>query len=259
MTQGTRPPAPRLRRRLGELLIEAKVIDEPRLKAALAEQRKWGGRLGRTVVEMGFVDEGAMSRVLAQQLRLATVDLDAGTLPLRITDHLRLDLAERYGVFPVSLDSASNVLSVATSDPTNIEALQELEFATNQKIIPVVATASSIDRAIRRHYFGESVNPSKTTTPAELGVSETSYELDQLMQAPVIAAPPPRPATIGPDTRGTELAALRQENALLKEQVDGLEGIVTSQVRALRSLLELMIEAGLMTREEYLERIHRDG
>jgi type IV pilus assembly protein PilB len=43
------------RRRLGELLIEAGLLNEDQLKAALNEQRKWGGRLGRTVVEMRFV------------------------------------------------------------------------------------------------------------------------------------------------------------------------------------------------------------
>lgn len=255
---------PRVRRRLGELLIEAGVLDESRLKAALAEQRKWGGRLGRTVVEMGFVDEVAMCRVLAQQLRLGTVDLDAERLPDRITDHLRLDLAERYGVFPTSYDAQSNTLTVATSDPTNVEALQELEFATSQKLNAVVATASSIDRAIRRYYFGESVSTTKAATPGELGLSETTFELDQLMSAPAASprppgraarppAPPPPPPTEPRDT----VEGLRKEIAILREQVDGMEGIISSQVRALRSLLEILIEAGLITRDEYLERVHR--
>lgn len=258
------PPPPRVRRRLGELLIDAGLLDEVRLKAALSEQKKWGGRLGRVVVEMGFVDESAMCRVLAQQLRLSTIDLDGTKLPARITDFLRLDLAERYGVFPVSLDMNTNVLTLATSDPTNVEALQELEFATNQKMTPVVATASSIDRAIRHYYFGESATSTKAATPGELGLTETTFELDQLLSAPAAsprpppvpvarAAPPPPPPAASPALE----AQLKKEIALLREQVDGLEGIVSSQVRALRSLLEILIEAGLITRDEYLQRIHR--
>ncbi|MDP1915642.1 MAG: hypothetical protein Q8L14_05315 [Myxococcales bacterium] len=255
------PPAPpsRVRRRLGELLIEAGVLDESRLKAALAEQRKWGGRLGRVVVEMGFVDETVMCRLLAQQLRLETIALDSAQLPERITEHLRLDLAERYGVFPVAADTSNNTLSVASSDPTNVEALQELEFATGLKITPMVATASAIDRAIRRHYFGESVSSSKAATPGELGLSETTYELDQLMAAPAASprSPSARPTAVPAPPPPLESEALRREIAILREQVDGMEGIISSQVRALRSLLELLIEAGLLTREEYLERIHR--
>ena len=250
-------PSSRVRRRLGELLIEAGVLDESRLKAALAEQRKWGGRLGRVVVELGFVDETVMCRLLAQQLRLETIALDTATLPERITEHLRLDLAERYGVFPVAADSGNNTLSVASSDPTNVEALQELEFATGVKIIPRVATASAIDRAIRRHYFGERVSSTKAATPGELGLSETTYELDQLMSAPAASPRPPAPRPAAAIPPPLESEALRKEIAILREQVDGMEGIISSQVRALRSLLELLIEAGLLTREEYLERVHR--
>lgn len=258
----SRPPNSSLRRRLGELLIEAGLLDEPRLKAALSEQRKWGGRLGRTVVEMGFVDETAMCRVLAQQLKLGTIALDTEQLPERITEHLRLDLAERYGVFPVSADRAARVLSVATSDPTNVESLQELEFATGLKVLPVVATASSIDRAIRRYYFGERVSATKAATPGQLGLSETTYELDQLMTAPAASPRPPaprpsQPPPPAPPIEKAEVDSLRREVAILREQVDGMESIISSQVKALRSLLELLIEAGLITRDEYLERIHR--
>lgn len=235
------------------------MLDESRLKAALAEQRKWGGRLGRTVVEMGFVDETAMCKMLAQQLRLGTIDLDAAQLPAGIVAHLRLDLAERYGCFPTDFDSQTNALTVATSDPTNVEALQELEFATSQKVNAVVATASSIDRAIRRYYFGESVSATKAATPGELGLSETTYELDQLLAAPAASPRPPtkvaRPAPPPVDQHSVE--GLRKEVALLREQVDGMEAIISSQVRALRSLLEILIEAGLITRDEYLERVHR--
>jgi type IV pilus assembly protein PilB len=248
-----------VRRRLGELLIDAGIFDESRLKAALAEQRRWGGRLGRIVVEMGFVDETVMCRVLAQQLNLETIALDSAPIPEHITEHLRLDLAEQYGVFPVAVDPATKTLSVASSDPTNIEALHELEFATGLKITPMVSTASAIDRAIRRWYFGESLSSMKAAPAGALGLNETTYELDQLMSAPAASPRPPpvRPAASeAPLPRESDL--LHREIAILREQVDGMESIISSQVHALRSLLELLIEAGLLTREEYLQRIHSD-
>lgn len=257
-------PSPGRRRRLGELLVEAGLLNEDHLKAALNEQRKWGGRLGRTVVEMGFVTEADMVHVLAQQLQLRTVDLDKAQLPDRITDCLRLDLAERYGVFPLGVDAHGHTLFVATSDPTNVEHVQELEFATNMKLELAVATGSSIDRAIRRYYFGENVVPTATIRPDELGVNETTFELDELM-GEAAAAPPSRPeprktAPAGPPAPAAvpgEVAALNHEVAVLREQVQALEAISTSQVRALRVLLEILIESGLVTREEYLEHLHR--
>ncbi len=266
------------RRRLGELLVEATLISEDQLKAALIEQKKWGGRLGRTLVEMGFVTESSMVAVLAAQLQLRSVDLDAAKLNKRVTDHLRLDLAERYGVFPLGVDG--HTLYLATSDPTNLEQIQELEFATNKKVQVAVATASSIDRSIRKYYFGEASEAMQTIHPRNMGVAV--YELDERppltpgVKPPSAPRPPnpartltppapiapPAPAAVAPAspppppaTEGVE-QSLRKEIAVLREQVDALETISASQVRALRGLLEILIESGLVTRDEYVERLH---
>ncbi|MGV3624429.1 MAG: hypothetical protein ACO1OB_26650 [Archangium sp.] len=256
------------RRRIGDLLVEAGLLKDDQLKAALNEQRKWGGRLGRTVIELGFVTESAMAEVLARQLELPVIDLDTAEIPEEAPKWLRIDICERYGVFPVSLDRTARTLSVATSDPTNIDHLNEVQFATSSKVLPVVATASAIERAIRRHYFGEHTEPvagpvsttpvpppappASSTAPAR---GDTSYELDSLLgntersiEVPIIvSSPTPVP---------TMEAQLRREIAVLREKVESLEEISTSQVRALRSLLEILIESGLVTRDEYLEKLH---
>ena len=263
---------PGRRRRLGDLLIEAGLISETQLKAALNEQRKWGGRLGRTVVELGFVTETAIGLVLANQLELPSVDLDTMPLDQAAPTWLRLDLCERYGVFPLAINPAGRAISIATSDPTNVEHLQALEFATNLKVMPTVATASAIERAIRKHYFGEHVEaaptlPSLTTTtpvPAKpRALTDTSFELDALLgdeprkttEMPALQLPAPAKA-VSPAPPSLAEAQLKREIAVLREKVDSLEEINASQVRALRVLLELLIESGLVTRDEYLEKLH---
>lgn len=240
------------RRRLGELLVDAGVLDDARLKAALNEQRKWGGKLGRTLVEMGFVEEATMVTTLAQQLRLPVVNLDELTVPHGVVERLRLDLAERYAVFPVTVDFTTSVMRLATADPTNVEALQELHFATNLKIEPLVASQSSIERAIRRHYFGENTTPSATTTPQALGVNETIYELDELLGEGA-AAPKPTPVT----KDVSQVEALRREVGELQAHVQKLEAVSQGQIRSLRAVLELLLEAGLISRDEYLAKLNR--
>ena len=61
------------RKKLGEILIEEKVIDEMQLKAALGHQQQWGGKLGTTLIEMSFVTE----RALADELGAPAIG-DAG-------------------------------------------------------------------------------------------------------------------------------------------------------------------------------------
>jgi type IV pilus assembly protein PilB len=231
-------------RKLGELLREAGLIDEAQLRAALSEQRKWGGWLGRTLVEMGFVTETSMCQVLARQLQLASIDLDTAQLPAHIESFLRLDLAERHGVFPVSFDGGLHQLALATSDPTNGEALQEIELATGYKVQPVVAPASCIDRAIRRHYFGEPP-ASRIVTPRLM--AETSFELDQLLGDP---APAPAPAP-----RVDTEERLRAAVLALHEHLERIERSASAQSQAMKALVDLLVEYGLISREDLVQKL----
>lgn len=247
------PPAPRTKRRLGELLIEAGLIDELQLKAALQEQRKWGGKLGRTLVEMGFADEQSIVLTLSMQLGFPPVDLDRATLPPDVTQHLRVDIAERYGIFPLGANPAAKVLKIASSDPTNQDALQEISFNTGMKLQVCVATASAIDRAIRHRYYGESVTSSAVTTPQELGVSEATFDLQTGSNHSGATE-----ATRAPAASAVSNAAVEALNAKVGElegRVAALEKLVANQVRAMRGMLEIMVEKRMLTREEWIAKV----
>lgn len=272
------PPPPRgPKRRLGEILLDAGLINQLQLNAALAEQRKWGGKLGRTLVEMGFVDEESMSAALSRQLSLPRVDLDGLKLSHEVVQHLRVDIAERYGVFPLAVDQKGKTLAIATADPTNVEALNELSFHTGLKILPSVAGSSSIDRAIRRYYYGESTVASDVTTPEALGVDEVSISAADLIQrsgpqtlppqvaaqagAPVGAQVGAQAANLKDDPLGATAPAsiaqveLARQLRELNERLGALEKHAANQVRALRGIFELLIEKGYITRDEYLSKV----
>jgi type IV pilus assembly protein PilB len=236
-------PPPVRKRRLGEILTDAGLLSEVQLAAALQEQRKWGGKLGRTLVEMGFVDEDSMALALSRQLNIPKVDLDTVKLPSSVVQLLRIDAAERYGVFPLGGDPAHKVLHVASSDPTNLEAVQELSFQIGMRIQQSVASASGIDRAIRRYYYGESTVSSHTAPAESFGRQEMSFE----PQAPRMAA-------AQPPVGESDAEVVRRLEAL-SARVDGLEQTVSGQVRALRVLMELLVDSGVVSREEYVARI----
>ena len=247
---------PGKKRRLGEILRDAGVVTELQLEAALQEQRKWGGKLGRTLVEMGFVDEDSMTLALSRQLNLPLLNLDKATLPPDVVQWLRVDLAERYGVFPLGGDRKARAISVATSDPTNGEALQELAFSTGLRVSLTVASASGIDRAIRRYYYGESTTSSRTATPQSMGLTENTFDPELFRSNDVEGAPAFGDAPRGPAPAADELSP---QVAELFQRLAGLEGIVAGQARAMRGILELLVEKGLLSREEYLARVRRGG
>lgn len=226
MSIASRPRRAKIR--LGELLIAAGVIDETKLKAALAEQKKWGGKLGRTLVDMGFLTEELMVRALARQLGLPKLDPAEDPLPPGVTTLLGVQFCERYGVMPVAGDAEKKIVHLATSDPTNFQALDEIAFHTGMRVEPVVSAPSSIDKAIRKYYYGEEIRAQKTATPADLGIQEQQVEL-----APAPPAPPAAPSA----------------------DLERIETLLSGQVRALRALVETLIENGLISREEYLAKV----
>lgn len=253
------------RRRLGELLIEAAVLDPTQLQAALQEQKKWGGKLGRTLVEMGFVDEDSMVRALSRQLKLPVVDLDTVNLPATVTQILTVDLCERYGVFPLGIDVRGKQIQLATSDPTNADAINDIIFKTGMKVQTAVATGSSIDRAVRRMYYGESTTASKTTTPQKLGLAEPTFGEEEISGVrPKPRASAPKPSAPGSKKGGgldpiqeIEIAAREAEIARMKDRLAQLEKQSAGQVRALRALVELLVQSGLVSRDEYLQKANR--
>jgi len=66
----------RTRKKLGEMLIEADLIDEVQLKAALAHQKEWGGRVGSILVNSGFVKEPAIICVIENQMGMSCLPLE---------------------------------------------------------------------------------------------------------------------------------------------------------------------------------------
>ncbi len=240
----------RRRMRLGELLVAAGVLDETRLNAALAEQRKWGGKLGSILVDMGFLTESLMVKALSRQLGLPEVELDKLKISPQVTGLLGVDVCERYGVFPVGRDPDRRLLRVATSDPTNYQALDAVAFRTNLKVEPVVAPASSIDRAIRHYYYGESAASSSTLEPSRYGLAsgEETFELeDEKKDTAAADGPSAAAASTSSSVSQAELFAA----------VERLDSTMTAQVRALRGLVEILVEQGVIDRDAYLAKVRK--
>jgi len=115
---------PRKRVRIGDLLVEHKMISEAQLQEALAEQKKSGRKLGRVLVENGFVDEDKLLVLLSEQLDIPYVDLSRFELDAELTARLPETYARRYRAL-VLKETATGLL-VGMGDPTDIFAFDEL-------------------------------------------------------------------------------------------------------------------------------------
>jgi MSHA biogenesis protein MshE len=115
---------PKKRVRLGDLLLEKKLISEQQLKEALAEQRVSGRKLGRVLIDIGAVSEADLHSCLATYLNIPFVDLAHMTLDPKTVVKLPENHARRHRALVLKEDQRGYLVGMA--DPTDLFAFDEL-------------------------------------------------------------------------------------------------------------------------------------
>ncbi len=110
--------------RIGDLLIEHKVISQEQLTAALADQKKTGRKLGRVLIENGYLTEDQMLDFLARQLNIPCIDLKRYHLKPEVVALIPEVQARRFRA--LALEDARDGLLIGMADPTDIFAYDEL-------------------------------------------------------------------------------------------------------------------------------------
>lgn len=152
--------------RLGDMLVQAHIIETHHVEEALAVQKKEGGRLGTILVELGYVSEMQLAQVLSNQLSIPWVNLYHVDFSRELLDLIPAEVAERFACIPVyvrKVHSQGETLFVATDDPLNESALGTLAQLAGKPVKPMVASASDVRNAIRVYYFGG--KPTAATAP----------------------------------------------------------------------------------------------
>jgi hypothetical protein len=249
--------------KIGELLLKAKVISEQQLKAALDEQKKWGGKLGEILVRMTFVSEEMMVKALAKQLNVPRADLDnMPAVPKPVLHRIPHEVARDLQAVALQLN-AEKQLVVAMADPTNLTQLDTLAKVTRCKVSPMIASATQIARMIARSYEddggGESLEGGtgehefKVVDSQGKTVVKSLAELNQRGSAPT----PPKPAPPPPPTTPSSQPAMPAAGAAPSAILGHIEEAQRREVAALKAMVELLIEKGVFSREEYLARVRR--
>ena len=225
------------RPKLGELLVMAGAINKVQLGSALTDQQKFGGPLGMRLVRMGFLDEESLVRTLARQLKLPIAWLHDKRVGQEVLDLVPAELALKHRCLPVTvnINDRGKVLLLAMQDPQDLEALDAVRFQVGHDVNPVLAAPSELEEALRKHYESdESGGHGAENGP---GV-EAAPEL--LMFELTAQAATPKEEMAFEFGTGPSDAPLMSSQAVLS---------------ALTQLLAVLIENGIVTREEVTARI----
>jgi type II secretory ATPase GspE/PulE/Tfp pilus assembly ATPase PilB-like protein len=136
--------------RIGEALMALGLISEPQLQDALAAQREDRTvPLGELLVRRGQVSRRDLQAALARKMGYPLVEVGDFEVEVEALNRIPFAVAQRVQALPLIVRAGR--LVVALEDPTRREALDELEFAAQGKVMPVLA-GGDLAGAIRRAY-----------------------------------------------------------------------------------------------------------
>ncbi len=115
---------PRLKMRLGDLLVHENIISSEQLDHALTDQKSSGRKLGDTLIALGFISEPQLLRFLAQQLNIPFLDIAQRQINAEQAQIIPETYARRYRA--IVLEADENEVLLGMSDPTDLGGLDQL-------------------------------------------------------------------------------------------------------------------------------------
>jgi len=138
---------------LGKLLVERNLISPEQWQECLEQHRHTGKSLGKVLVESGMLSQEALLQIVANQAKMQTVDLEKSEIDKNALDKVPASIAQVYNIMPIKLQG--NTLTVAISDPFNLQFLDDLRFTLSCNIQPVMAVEGQIQEKVNQHYSVE--------------------------------------------------------------------------------------------------------
>jgi len=143
-----------LKERITEILIKNKVITDAQLKKALKVQKQKGGLLKDVLVNLGFASERDLMAALSQGLGIPPIALSRFKIDPEILKLVPADIAKKYQIVPVS--KVGNILTIATADPLNVFAIDDIRSLTGFETGTIIASQKEVQDVIAEHYGGYS-------------------------------------------------------------------------------------------------------
>jgi len=138
------------RKKLGECLMEAGLIDEKTLAKALEIQKVRKKKIGQILIDMGVADDEEIAKALATQLMIPFLRLGKTEIPQEIISLVPAEVAENYLLIPVKRTEKG--LLVAMVNPLDLYALDDVRFLTQMTIDIAISSQGDILQAIERYY-----------------------------------------------------------------------------------------------------------
>ena len=172
-------------------MVRGGVVTREQLGQALGKEGENGSSAIQELVRLGFTTEHNLAEFLAAQFAIERVNLETLEINESVFDLVPPEVLQKHQLLPVKL--LGSTLTIATADPTNLIAINEIQFITGYGVRPVLATSSEIKKFLDRRYGKTSYDEVlKKFDDDGMEVVQTDEEIDvnelqrETQEAPVV-------------------------------------------------------------------------
>ncbi len=128
----------RSKKKLGEMLVEANLMTEEQLKLAVIDHKRNNLKLGQYLVREGIVSGSQIADLISRQLKISKYYPDHYPIDMSLAEVIPLELAQKYQAVPIA--KTSYLLTLAMTDPMDIDSLDAIEVYANMEAEAVICT-----------------------------------------------------------------------------------------------------------------------
>ncbi|WP_270564393.1 GspE/PulE family protein [Clostridium beijerinckii] len=177
------------KRRLGNILVNAGKITGYQLQEALKSQRTLGKKLGEILLDSKIITEEDIIEAIEQQTGIKKVDLNTINFDRKAITLIPQNLCDKYLLIPFGFDN--NKIKVALADPLNIFAIDDVAISTGFEIESFISRKADIKKFIGIYYSSQQVNNAaiqlaKESTKAVKNSKQAADEMSEVNSAPVV-------------------------------------------------------------------------
>lgn len=177
------------KRRLGNILVNAGKITGYQLQDALKSQKALGKKLGEILLDSKIITEDDIIEAIEQQTGIKKVDLNTINFDRKAITLIPQTLCEKYILIPFGFDN--NRIKVALADPLNIFAIDDVAISTGFEIESYISRKKDISKFIGIYYSSQQVNNAamqltKESTKAIKNSRTTAEDINEVNSAPAV-------------------------------------------------------------------------
>ncbi len=162
--------------KLAEILVKNGVITTEQLDRAIDSQKFFGGSIVGQLIKLGFIRDSELVTFLSREFGTTTVNLFEEEIPENIIKLIPPEIAIKNNIIP--FNRQGNTLYLAVSDPTKIEALDDIKFLTGLNVEVVVTSESGIAHALSKYYNASTILAENVEYLKSIELEGTSEEIN---------------------------------------------------------------------------------